>query len=513
MRMRLTVQGSLLSIWCACLFSTVTTNEVCHQPPEENGSELRDGQLFFEPGTEVTLSCSKGYSSAAKKCPAPESPQNGKAVFNDIVYKSVITYSCEEGYILDGANYSECLHTAQWSEPSPQCKPVICDLPLIPPYAKIVYDGRIREDTVEYGFGGTYECLPPLVLFGEKRATCNADGKWSTPPACKLVSCPVPQEIENGFLSFAELRDHGYQEKVKYGCNQPYVLDGLAEVLCEETGLWSRIPVCKAPCKVNIEKGRIVYKGIKKWIEDFQPNQVLHSEQVTVYCNNEKKKCGYPVSMRCDNGHMPIPDCYKVPPKEHLKPFKSNPVTVSTEHYRHSGSSLLGAGLPSSVGGKGRMKTMKRTRRAQIFGPVKLPTDVFNEQRCWESLQGPNLSLRADKTVPFFSLFVYLLAEERNRESEGGRRIEKKRKDESEGMARSGAPLRDESLAVDQSWSPVLKLEQCLSRYASDTQIGVKVTVQVSLWVGLTNMIPPLRSACRRAFSFHDATETLTHFV
>lgn len=72
-----------------------------------------------------------------------------------------------------------------------------------------------------------------------------------------------------------------------------------------------------------------------------------------------------------------------VPPKEHLKPFKSNLVTVSTEHYRHSGNFLLGAGLPSSVGGKGRMKTMKRTRRAQIFGPAELPTDAFNEQRCW----------------------------------------------------------------------------------------------------------------------------------
>lgn len=42
-----------------------------------------------------------------------------------------------------------------------------------------------------------------------------------------------------------------------------------------------------------------------------------------------------------------------VPPEEHLKPFKSNPVTVSTAHYRHSSGSLLRAGLPSSVGGKG----------------------------------------------------------------------------------------------------------------------------------------------------------------
>lgn len=97
---------------------------------------------------------------------------------------------------------------------------------------------------------------------------------------------------------------------------------------------------------------------------------------------------------------------HPVPPKEHLKPFKSNPVTVSTEHYRHSSSSLLRAGLPSSVGGKGRMKRMKRTRRAQIFGPAELPTDAFNEQRCWESLRGPTLPRAPIRRCPFLSLCI-----------------------------------------------------------------------------------------------------------
>lgn len=62
---------------------------------------------------------------------------------------------------------------------------VVCDLPVIPPYAKIVYDRKFSGDTVEFGFGGTYECLPPMALFGEKRAMCTADGTWSEPPECK----------------------------------------------------------------------------------------------------------------------------------------------------------------------------------------------------------------------------------------------------------------------------------------------------------------------------------------
>ncbi|XP_060724707.1 beta-2-glycoprotein 1-like [Tachysurus vachellii] len=335
MRMRPAFQCLLLFIWHECLLTAVTSANVCNRPPEENGSELSGGQLFFEPGTEVTLSCSQGYSSAGgsrkiicrsngewtkrelkcnpKRCPVPESPQNGKADFEGIVYQNVITYSCLEGYILVGASQSKCLHTGQWSEHLPQCEPVVCDLPVIPPYAKIVYDREFSEDTIEFGFGGTYECLPPFVLFGEKRATCTANGTWSEPPECKLVTCPQPTVIENGFLSFAEIREHGYMEKVKYGCNHPYVLEGPVEAECKETGLWSGIPACRAPCKVNIKKGRIMYKGIKIWIEDFKPNLVLHSESVTVYCLNEERKCGYPVTMQCNDRHMPIPNCYKEP--------------------------------------------------------------------------------------------------------------------------------------------------------------------------------------------------------
>ncbi|KAM9482681.1 beta-2-glycoprotein 1-like [Clarias gariepinus] len=326
----------LILLTChACLLTAVTTDNVCPRPPEEEGSELSGGQLFFEPGEEVTLSCKQGYSSqggsrkiickkdgewterglkcSLKRCPVPELPQDGKADFNQIVYRGVITYSCNDGYVLVGANSSECLHTGQWSEPTPQCKPVTCGPPPLPPYTKIVYDRPITGDIVQFGFGGTYECLPPMVLFGNRRGTCTADGSWSKAPECKLVMCPVPRVIENGFLSFTELREYGYGEKVKYGCHPTYHLEGPAQVDCKETGKWATLPVCRAPCTVDIQRGRILYKGSKKWIENFTPNQVLHLEEVAVYCLNKQENCGYPVSMQCNDGHMTTPSCYEEP--------------------------------------------------------------------------------------------------------------------------------------------------------------------------------------------------------
>lgn len=66
-----------------------------------------------------------------------------------------------------------------------------------------------------------------------------------------------------------------------------------------------------APCTVDIQRGRILYKGSKKWIENFTPNQVLHLEEVAVYCLNKQENCGYPVSMQCNDGHMTTPSCYE----------------------------------------------------------------------------------------------------------------------------------------------------------------------------------------------------------
>uniref|UniRef100_A0A3B1K5S3 Beta-2-glycoprotein 1 n=1 Tax=Astyanax mexicanus TaxID=7994 RepID=A0A3B1K5S3_ASTMX len=317
------------------LFVSVTPQNVCQRPPAQDGSELSGGHFFFEPGTEIMLSCSQGYTPkggsrsivcksngqwtertlkcSRKKCPVPDQLQNGKLNFEDITYESIITFSCNEGYILHGAESSECMHTARWSHVFPECKPVTCGLPDIPAYAKIVYDRAIKGNITEFGFGGTYECRPPMVLEGNKRATCGADGVWTRPPVCKLVTCPAPSSLDNGFLSFADQREYGYKERVRYGCNDPFVLDGPSETECQETGLWSRKPVCRASCKVNIERGRILYKGQKIWIEDFKPNQVQHSEQVAVYCLDKERDCGFPAETHCIDGQLEIPGCFEEP--------------------------------------------------------------------------------------------------------------------------------------------------------------------------------------------------------
>lgn len=62
---------------------------------------------------------------------------------------------------------------------------VTCDLAPIPPFGMIVYDKRIRGNTVDYGVGGTYKCNPPYIVFGNARAECTVLGNWTKTPECQ----------------------------------------------------------------------------------------------------------------------------------------------------------------------------------------------------------------------------------------------------------------------------------------------------------------------------------------
>lgn len=65
-----------------------------------------------------------------------------------------------------------------------------------------------------------------------------------------------------------------------------------------------------APCTVGIKRGRIFYNAKKLWIGDLKPNRVLHGEHVVFYCLNREDRCGYPVASTCNDGTLPIPECF-----------------------------------------------------------------------------------------------------------------------------------------------------------------------------------------------------------
>ena len=60
-------------------------------------------------------------SSPAINCGDPDTPTNGQRSLSSTTYNSVVTYTCDVGYTLQGANSRTCQSDGLWSESVPQC--------------------------------------------------------------------------------------------------------------------------------------------------------------------------------------------------------------------------------------------------------------------------------------------------------------------------------------------------------------------------------------------------------
>ena len=54
-------------------------------------------------------------------CGDPGTPTNGQRSLSSTTYNSVVTYTCDVGYTLQGSNSRKCLYTGRWKGSVPQC--------------------------------------------------------------------------------------------------------------------------------------------------------------------------------------------------------------------------------------------------------------------------------------------------------------------------------------------------------------------------------------------------------
>uniref|UniRef100_A0AAY5KCC5 Beta-2-glycoprotein 1 n=1 Tax=Esox lucius TaxID=8010 RepID=A0AAY5KCC5_ESOLU len=303
---------ALLLLCQLALYTAVTSKRECGRPLLRDGMDINELQRVYSPGDMVVLSCRKGYTptSGARtivcsangewtqsrlKCLHLFFPRkirdHGEMEFVDIVYQSTINFTCHAGY--KKCNLQTCVFSLAWNVWAELS--LTCGLPPIPAYGKIVYDSLFYGNTVVFGFGVSYQCLPPLALIGNERGMCSANGKWTEPPECKLVTCPPPKNISNGYITTIVKREYGYMDTVRYGCNVNYVLDGPVEVECQKTGDWSQNPACR---------GKTLISDLSHFT--MIPN--VHS-LITFRCINMEKMCGYAVSTQCIDGKVKFPKC------------------------------------------------------------------------------------------------------------------------------------------------------------------------------------------------------------
>ena len=63
------------------------------------------------------------------KCKAPGNPENGHSSGEIYTVGAEVTFSCEEGYQLNGTTKVTCLESGEWSHPIPNCEGMFSKFP------------------------------------------------------------------------------------------------------------------------------------------------------------------------------------------------------------------------------------------------------------------------------------------------------------------------------------------------------------------------------------------------
>ena len=228
----------------------------CDDPgTPDNGSRSDD---IFTFNSVVLFQCSAGYSlsgsasllclssgswnasvpSCVAGCTDPGVPTNGQRSGEMFSHNSVVSYSCNTGYTLIGANSLTCLQNNSWNSTQPSCTPVTCNDPGKPT------NGTKYGTNFTYTSTITYSCNVGYNLLGASSLTCLSNASWNgSKPLCVIVSCENPETLSNGALS--EGASFSYGSTLSYSCNTGYNLTGADTLNCLSNGSWDApVPSC-----------------------------------------------------------------------------------------------------------------------------------------------------------------------------------------------------------------------------------------------------------------------------
>ena len=125
-----------------------------------------------------------GPLPAVVDCGNAGSPANGRVSFASTILRSTAIYSCDSGYSLRGVSRRECQESGTWSGSLPACQLVDCGDP------GQLENGVRSLVSMTFGSTVTFSCNLNFTLSGPNQRVCQADGFWSDfQPVCKRKCC------------------------------------------------------------------------------------------------------------------------------------------------------------------------------------------------------------------------------------------------------------------------------------------------------------------------------------
>eukprot|EP00058_Branchiostoma_floridae_P008085 XP_002593573.1 hypothetical protein BRAFLDRAFT_125152 [Branchiostoma floridae] len=175
----------------------------------------------------------------AEGCGDPGIPTNGNRQGNSFTYGSTVIYSCNEGFRLVGSSYLTCQANRQWNGRVPVCIPITCGDPGTP------YYGNRDGDSFDYGNILNFTCNVGYILQGAPIIRCEQNGLWSNPiPTCTAVDCGDPGTVEHGHSVAQAGTTFGVT--IEYFCDNGYFIFGSSSIRCQSNGQWDGTkPECR----------------------------------------------------------------------------------------------------------------------------------------------------------------------------------------------------------------------------------------------------------------------------
>lgn len=132
-------------------------------------------------------------------CGNPGVPDNGRSNYHNNKIGSVVTHSCNTGFVLEGDQLRRCLPTGSWSGSLPSCQRMAQDM--VRENVTFLFtatdcgdpgtprDGEKSLSGTTFGSVAVYFCDNGFILKGNPLRRCQQNGKWSgSIPKCQSTS-------------------------------------------------------------------------------------------------------------------------------------------------------------------------------------------------------------------------------------------------------------------------------------------------------------------------------------
>ncbi|XP_054443533.1 E-selectin [Pteronotus mesoamericanus] len=205
---------------------------------------------------------------AAVTCGAIGDLQNGlvncsHAPAGDFTFRPSCSFTCDEGFLLQGPARVECTAQGRWTQEAPVCAASQCKA-LSSPKRGHVNCAPSASGSFQMGSSCEFSCQEGFVLKGPTILHCGLTGEWdSEEPTCEAVKCDSVRELQSGWVScsHAPAGHFTYGTSCAFSCWEGFELQGSAQLECTSQGEWTQeVPSCQGvrcpslavPGKVNM---------------------------------------------------------------------------------------------------------------------------------------------------------------------------------------------------------------------------------------------------------------------